>query len=229
MTTDTKEQLMKEIVDDALGNMADWRKPTSEASIGPEFPELVQSYCDDIEALKHEIREMLAKHSPTKLINTFQKNNYHGKKLLRDPEGTSFLLVNKIQLLKDREPAWFMAGWHVKQLELDTSHWRAFSRCTLVELTLLSIGLDPRKVAYDSLFERYGHLPAQDKMLQFVEDQFEAIANGLGVDPDDQSAGVDLMDFFLWVKKVKFKIDARFRTLLRETFGNGPDSTANVT
>lgn len=47
-----KENLMKEIVDDALGDLADWKKPTAEKSIGPQFPKLADEYLSDIQAIK---------------------------------------------------------------------------------------------------------------------------------------------------------------------------------
>lgn len=223
----SKPLLIKEIIEDALGNLADWKKPSSEKSIGPHFPELADEYSADLQALKEELCEMLQPWPTEELIKRFKQNNYNGRKLLCDPEGTSFQIVNKIRMLKAREPAWFISGWHVKAVEIDVPHWRAFSSCTLPELTLLSVGLDPRKVNFDALFKRYGHLDPQDKMLGFLEDQYEAIANGLSVDPDDETASVDLHKFYAWVKQVKFKISGRLRTMLRDKF---PDKahTANV-
>ncbi|MGJ8530439.1 hypothetical protein [Maritalea sp.] len=225
---DPKAILMKEIIDDALGDLANWKKPISEKSIGPHFPKLADEYHADIQALRQVLRKMLEPWSTEELIKHFQENNYNGRRLLRDPKGTCFEIVNKILMLKEREPAWFISGWHVKPVEIDVAHWRAFSSCTLPELTLLSVGLDPRKVNFDALFNRYGHLASQDKMLGFLEDQYEAIANGLGADPDDESAKLDLLAFYTWVKQVKFKIASRFRTMLRYKFIDEPDTGSAV-
>ncbi|MBB3994746.1 hypothetical protein GGR95_002394 [Sulfitobacter undariae] len=214
---------MKEIVDDALGDIADWKKPKSEKSIGPQFPKLADAFHADIQAIKQELYVMLEPWPAEELSKRFQEKSYNGQRLLRDPEGTSFEAVNKIRMLKAREPAWFISGWHVKAVEIDASHWRAFTGCNLPELTLLSVGIDPRKVNFDALFKRYGHTTPQDQMLQFIEDQYEAIANGLGVDPDDEERKHDLLTFYTWVKQVKFKIDARFRALLRDKFSDEPD------
>lgn len=225
---DQKEILIKEIIDDALGNLADWKKPTSQKSIGPNFPKLADAYYDDIQTIKQSLIKMLEPWPEEELVKRFQENNYNGRRLLRDPDGTSFLIVNEIQALKDREPAWFISGWHVKAVEFDVAYWRALSSCALPDLTLLSVGLDPRKVNFDALFQRYGHLDPQDKMLGFLEDQYEAIANGLGADPDDDKKKHDLLSFYTWVKQVKFKISARLRTMLREKFPDNPD-TASAT
>jgi hypothetical protein len=218
--TNPKSMLIEELIDDALGHLADWKKPISERSIGPQYPHLADEYCVDIESIKHDLRVMLAPWSEDELVKRFQKDNYNGCRVLRDPKGTSFLTVKRILALQAREPAWFISGWHVKALEIDAVYWRAFSSCTLPELTLMSVGLDPRKVNFDALFERYGHLGLQDKMLVFLEDQYEAIANGLGVDPDDERASISLSEFYTWVMQVKFKIDGRFRALLRDKFAN---------
>lgn len=228
METDAKPAVIEEIVDDALGDLARWEKPNVEPSIGPKFPELAEKYYTDIQATKHELRELLKPHSLDWLVSHFQTNNYNGKKVLRDRDGTSFKIVRRIDILRDRKPAWFIAGWHIKELELDVAHWRAFSRCTLIELTIMSVGLDPRKVNYDALFRRYGHLDPQDKMLEFIENQLEAIANGLALDPDNDLADVDLLDFRKWMKKVKFRVDARFRTLLRNKYGSMTDGAADA-
>jgi hypothetical protein len=135
-------------------------------------------------------------------------------------------MVAKIVALKNRKPAWFIAGWHVKELELDVPHWRAFSRANLVELTLMSVGLDPRKVGYDALFKRYGRSTEQDTMLYFLEDQYEAIANGLALDPDRETADVDMEEFYRWAKRVKFRLDERFRRLLRDKYNVGSSDKA---
>ncbi|UWR24996.1 hypothetical protein K3757_10930 [Sulfitobacter sp. S223] len=225
---DQKEFLMKEIMDDALGDLANWNKPTSQKSIGPNFPKLADAYYADIQTIKRSLLKMLEPWPAEELTKRFKENNYNGRRLLRDPEGTSFEIVNKIKLLKEREPAWFISGWHVKAVEIDVAHWRAFSSCTLPELTLLSVGLDPRKVNFDALLQRYGHLDSQDKMLGFLEDQYEAIANGLGVDPDNEENKHDLLTFFEWVKKVKFKISGRLRTMLREKFPDKPDTASAI-
>jgi hypothetical protein len=225
---DQKEILMKEIIDDALGELADWKKPTSQKSIGPSFPKLAASYHADIQAMKTSLLKMLEPWPAEELIKRFKEHNYNGRRLLRDPAGTSFVIVNKIQALKEREPAWFISGWHIKAVEIDVAYWRALSSCTLPDLTLLSVGLDPRKVNFDALFQRYGHLDPQDKMLGFLEDQYEAIANGLGADPDNEEKKHDLLTFFKWVKQEKFKISGRLRTMLREKFPDKPD-TASAT
>lgn len=224
---DSKSMLIEEIIYDALGHLADWQKPIVKKSIGPQFPQLADEYCAEIQAIKETLREMLDPLPQEALTEGFQTKNYNGRRLLRDPNGTSFQIVNRIKSLESREPAWFISGWHVKAVELDAAHWRAFSSCTLTELTLLSVGLDPRYVNYHALFKRYGHLDPQDKMLGFIEDQFEAIANGLGIDPENEEVVVELSKFYAWTKKVIFKIDSKFRTLLREKFNNLSDETAS--
>jgi hypothetical protein len=227
MIADSKDVLIKKIIDDALGDLADWQKPIALPSIGPKFPELADQFHDDVLNMRQELHEILESQSVETLTNRYRNDNYNGAKTLRDPKGVDFLTVRKIKTLLGRKPAWFIAGWHIKELELDVPHWRAFSRCNLLELTIMSVGLDPRKVGYDALFERYYHLTKQDKMLNFLEDQFEAIANGLSLDPDDEKSSVDLEVFYRWARKVKFKLDDRFRRFLREKYGDvSSDATA---
>jgi len=118
---DQKENLMKEIIDDALGDLADWKKPTSQKSIGPNFPELADAYYDDIQVIKQSLLKMLEPWPAEELIKRFQEKNYNGRRLLRDPDGTCFEIVTKIQQLKERKPAWFVSGWHVKAVEIDVA------------------------------------------------------------------------------------------------------------
>lgn len=228
MTALSKEVLIDEIIRDALGNLADWSKPVALPSVGPKFPELGDQFNEDIQSIKQELREMLNPLSVEILTSRHKEDNYNRTKTLRDPKGVEFHMVAKIATLMRRKPAWFIAGWHIKELELDVPHWRAFSRSNLVELTVMSVGLDPRKVAYDPLFKHYGRSTEQDTMLYFLEDQFEAIANGLALDPEDEYADTDMEEFFRWTKRVKFRVDDRFRRLLREKYGDASADKADT-
>ena len=228
MMDDSKDVIIEKIIDDALGDLADWQNPIALPSIGPKFPELADQFQDDVWSMRQELREVLEPQSVETLTNRYRKDNYNGAKTLRDPKGVDFLTVQKIKTLSGRRPAWFIAGWHIKELELDVPYWRAFSRCNLVELTIMSVGLDPRKIGYDALFKRYGHSTEQNKMLYFLENQFEAIANGLMLDPEDEKSGVDLEEFYRWARKVKFKLDDRFRRFLREKYGDVPSEATGV-
>jgi len=134
---DKKDILMKEIIGDALGDLADWKKPSSQKSIGPNFPELADAYLADIQAIKQTLSEMLKPWPAEELIKRFQEKNYNGRRQLRDPEGTSFEIVIKIQRLKEREPAWFIFGW------LDLSRFRAAPSARLSHFPFESDGAFP--------------------------------------------------------------------------------------
>jgi hypothetical protein len=92
-----------------------------------------------------------------------------GKRRLHDPKGIHYLIVKRIEKLKASEPAWFICGWHVPKYEADVAYWRAYSRCSVVQLTLLSVGLDPGMVGYNALFKRYGQSEDTNKMFHFIE------------------------------------------------------------
>lgn len=218
MTAYDKEKLVDNIIRDALGNLYDWSKPTAAQSIGPKYPELAEEFRQDIQSLRQELYDMLIKRSVENSNGRYVEANYRGTRTSWDPHGLDFQMAARVKALKCREPAWFIAGWHIKELELDVPHWRAFSRGNLIELTIMSVGLDPRKVGYDALFKRYGRSTEQDTMLNFLEDQYEAIANGLALDPDEETANADLGEFYHWAKRVNFRLDDRFRRLLREKY-----------
>lgn len=216
--TDSKNEVISKVISNALGELAHYKEPVVRASIGPSFPEIAEHFEEQRVLLCDELRKHLELFSIEDLNQDFLRKGNNGRFRLNDLLGASFEFVSRIENLRRKQPAWFISGWHVRAHEVDVTYWRAFNRCSLAELTILSIGLDPRKVTYDALFRHYAHSNEQDLMLYFFEDQYEAIANGLGLDPDNQDLNVDLGDFFTWAKNVGFVLELRFRRMLREKY-----------
>lgn len=217
--TDRKENLIAQVTSIALGKLALWEKPVVGVSLGPAFPELADRFDHQIFLLFGELRRHLEQFSVESLTQEFLLKK-DGRFRLADPHGLSFGIAKKIAGLHAKQPAWFISGWHVRASELNVGYWRAFSSCSLAALSLLSVGLDPRKVTYDALFGYYGYSEEQDAMLYFFEDRYEAIANGLGLDPDSQGLNVDFGEFFSWTNNVGFSLDIRFRRMLKEKYKN---------
>lgn len=215
--TDTKQAKKMEVISRALGDMAQYEPPDAKPSIGPSFPDIAEDFKEQHLALCEKLDAHLEPWTVEGLQAEFLTKGPNGFYRLEDPHGLSCELVQQIIQLRSQKPAWFISGWHVKPHEVDVGYWRAFNSCSLPELTLLSLGLDPRKITYDALFTHYGHSDAQDQMLYFVEDVNEAIANGLNVDPDGDQK-VDLRVFDVWRKSVGFSLENRFTRLLREKF-----------
>lgn len=101
-------------------------------------------------------------------------------------------------------------------LQLDVAYWRQFQTYNLTQAALLCVGRDPRKTTFDLVMALNGRSPEADELLCFLEDLYEAIANGLGVDPKDGEAKVDAQALLGWVDSKSVQIDPRFRRMLKK-------------
>jgi hypothetical protein len=210
--------LIDEIMTEALGALKEWEKPVAKPSVGPAYPEIADRFDVELTELRQGLIKKLVGLSVQELQENFLVRRHSRKYPLNDMSSIHFELVNHIVKLQRTMPAWFISGWHVAELEAEIPYWRSYTQCSLAQLNILSVGLDPRQVGYDALFQRYGHSEAQDSMLEFLEDRYEAIANGLGLDPNDQEAVAGLEAFYDWSTQTKFRLEARFQRMLRDRF-----------
>lgn len=72
---------------------------------------------------------------------------------------------------------------------------------------MLSLGRDPRKTTFAAVMTHYGRSGPGDRVLYFLEDRYNAIADGLGLDRNDEDSMIDAFSV---------SVDERFRRMFNE-------------
>ena len=211
---ENKDDLIGHIVAEAFEDLNEWKRPLTLKSVGPCFPFVYESFEEDLETLRQDIRHALSQYSVEDLKTEFPSSKTGAFNPLFNPDGRHGRLAKRLSKLKKSVPQDFVGGWSVKGKEVDISHWRGFSSVTLAEATLLSVGRDPRFTNYDALFLTYGRSTEANALLYFLEDRYEAIANGLGADPENGAAKVEVAKLFDWILFAAVHVDERFRRML---------------
>lgn len=215
------EDQIEQIIDFALGRLATWKRPLTLKSVGPAHPQVLDDFERELRDLRAELRATLeTEYLPDQLSKAFPQSQASNP--LFQIRGKHQELVRKIRYLDERRPQGFIGGWSVGGREIDIAHWRGFPALSINEITLLSVGRDPRKTDCDYLFTQYGRSKEADEMLDFLEDRQEQIARAFGFDPDDSVAKISATEFLHWVNKSSIKIDERFRRMLRENWAPKP-------
>lgn len=210
-----KVDLIRRIIDGALGDLAKWRRPVSCPSVGPAFPEVFDRFEQDIVRLRAALEDRLALWSMAELGEILIDSEAPGLNALFDKGGRLSRLAADLQRLKNRIPADFLGGWSVEGKEIDLPYWTAFQSVALDDAVFLSLGREPRKANVDALCARYGQSDEEDTMLYFLEDRRELIADAMGCDPEGGKGRVVLKAFLDWVEETRLPIDPAFHRALR--------------
>ena len=224
MSRGTKDRIIDRIVAAALGDLFQWRRPIAKPSVGPSFPEVIDAFEVDLEKLITDIRSLLWGHDVDRLERDFQDSTAPALNLLFDRNGLYSDIAERLHDLKRSRPPDFIGGWAIAEREIDLPYWRGAASYTLSEAVLLCVGRDPRYTSFDGVTTMYGRSDQIDELLYFLEDLYESVAAGLGVDPENPQACVDAKSLLRWVEDKSIRIDARFRRMLREyhNTGDGP-------
>jgi len=214
MDVSNQNDLVDRIIAEAFEHLDEWRRPTSLKSVGPAFPEVYPRFEEQLCLLRQDIRRALSLYSVEELRSEYPNSLTAAFNPLFDPDGRHGRLAKRLAKLKKTAPQDFVGGWSVKGKELDIAHWRGFTSFSLAEATLLSVGRDPRLTNYDSVFQGYGRSEEADELLYFLEDRYEAIANGLGVNPEDSTTRVDAGRLIGWILYARVQVDERFRRMV---------------
>jgi hypothetical protein len=222
-----RNDLIRRIIEGALGELAHWQRPVSSPGIGPAFPEVFDHFEGELSRLRAAIEEQLSLCSLQELSEISPGSEAPKLNPFHDEQGRLGHLAIALRSLKSRVPQDFVGGWAVAGKEVDLSYWAAFATISLDDLVFLSLGREPRKASLRAVCDTYGRSDEADTLLYFLEDRLELIANAMGCDPVDSKAMVGLKAFFDWVQEARFPIDQRFHLALRRRFHpeTGPSHT----
>ena len=216
MQTVPRELRIEQIIDHAFEDLNDWARPNvMEGSIGLGFPEVFVDFEKTLCELRDDIRGILQKVEDKELDLGFPPSTTPNFNPLFDRKGLFSAIAKRLHRAKRDMPPDFVGGWAIKEAQVDLSYWRTFQTYSLHQAALLCVGRDPRKTSFDPLMEKYGRSPQADELLYFLEDLYEALANGLGLDPEDGETTVNAQALLNWVNVKTVMIDPRFRRMLK--------------
>lgn len=150
------------------------------------------------------------------LQNDFARTTTAAFNLLFDTFGRAGHLAGRLARLKKDRPMDYVGGWAINGREVDQPHWRGMARYTLAEAAMLSLGRDPRKTTFAAVMKHYGRTDPGDRVLFFLEDRYNAIADGLGLDRNDEDDMIDADRFYDWIDAFSVSVDERFRRMFNE-------------
>lgn len=210
MATRTKDDLVAEIIEFALEDLATWRPPTSRQSVGPTSPEIFERFFQELRKLRGDLADELRHIPEDRLCKEYPATVTPAFNPLFDRHGPHSDLAMQLANLKRRAPPDFAGGWAIKEKQIDLAHWSAQASYSLAETALLSVGRDPRTTGYSAVCRAYGRTDEADDALYFLEDLYESIANGMGLNPATEETRVDAGQFLDWVETHNVRIDVRF-------------------
>jgi hypothetical protein len=225
-----RSDLIRRIVEGALGELAHWQRPAPLPSIGPAFPEVFDRFERQLSQLRTAVEEQLALWSLPELRQISPESEAPKLNPLFDEQGRLGQLAITLRSLKSQVPQDFVGGWSVAGKEVDLQYWVASATISLDDLVFLSLGREPRQASLRAVCDTYGRSDEADKLLYFLEDRLELIANAMGCDPADSKAMIGLKAFFDWVQEVRFPIDPGFHLALRRRFDpeTGPSHAEGI-
>ena len=216
MQTVPRELRIQQIIVHAFEDLNGWTRPNVlEASIGPGYPEVFVSFERTLRRLREDIRRTLQNLDDAELDCGFPPSTTPSINPLFDRKGLFAAIARRFHLAKRDKPPNFVGGWAIKEASLEVGYWRTFQSYSLTQAALLCVGRDPRKTSFDQLMKQYGRSSEADELLYFLEDLYEALANGLGLDPKDGETTVNAQALLNWVNIKTVKIDPRFRRMLK--------------
>lgn len=211
-----KARMIDGIIRFVLEDLMSWSEPQPLKNIGPASPEVFKQFTAALEACKTELRAYLAMLPVEELQRDFPPTTTAARNLLFDGDGRAGHLAQALAGLKRDRPMDYLGGWAIKGREVDQPHWRGMARYTLAEAAMLSLGRDPRKTSFAAVMKHYGRSDPGDQVLYFLEDRYNAIADGLGLDRNDEDAMVDADAFYAWIDTFSVSVDERFRRMIHE-------------
>jgi hypothetical protein len=195
-----KTELIEKIMRRALGDLYDWRSPKLMPGIGPQYPQIFQEFEQRRSSYCTKIKELLEAKTVVQLRSEFLRSVGSALNPFLQHNGIYFESVAELDRLCKSRPPWFAGGWCVDRFRLDAEYWGAAHAVTAFEAALMLVGVDPRKVIYDALFDGYGQDNRTDEVLYFLEDQFELIVRKFG-DPDEAKVSIPIRELSLWVER----------------------------
>lgn len=209
-----KEELIAEIIRRTLDDLANWEPAKLMPGVGPQYPEIHQTFARKRTRYCDKVRELLRGMSVDRLRSEFLKGTGSASNPLVQRHGIYFDYVKELDQLNKFRPAWFAGGWSVEGLRLDPTYWGAATTVSVKEAALMIVGVEPRKVEYDTFFEAYGEDDRTDEVLYFLEDIFELLVRKFG-DPDEADIEIPLADLCAWVEQYDVVVSFVLRDIFR--------------
>ena len=216
MSDPAKDQMIDGIIRFALEELVSWSTPLPLKNIGPAYPEVFKQFTAALEAFKADLRTYLLMLPVRELQQDFPPTTTAAFNLLFDGHGRAGHLAQRLARLKKDRPMDYVGGWAIKGREVDQPHWRGMARYTLAEAGMLSLGRDPRKTTFAAVMKHYGRSDPGDRVLYFLEDRYNAIADGLGLDRHDEDVMIDADSFYVWIDTFSVSVDERFRRMIND-------------
>lgn len=211
-----RDELIDGIILFALEDLVTWSEPLPLKNIGPSYPEEFRKFTDKLEAFKADLRTHLRMLTLQELQNDFPRTTTAAFNLLFDDFGRAGHLAQRLARLKKDRPMDCVGGWAIKGREVDQPHWRGMACYTLAEAAMLSLGRDPRETTFAAVMKHYGRSDPGDRVLYFLEDRYNAIADGLDLDRNDEDAMIDADRFYDWIDTFSVSVDERFRRMIND-------------
>lgn len=216
MSGPVKDQMIDGIIRFALEELVSWSAPVPLKNIGPAYPEVFKQFTAALEVFRADLRAYLLMLPVQELQQDFPPTTTAVRNPLFDGNGRAGHLAQRLARLKKDRPMDYVGGWAIKGREVDQPHWRGMAAYTLAEAAMLSLGRDPRNTTFAAVMKHYGRSDPGDRVLYFLEDRYNAIADGLGLDRNDEDGKIDADQFYIWIDTFSVSLDERFRRMIND-------------
>lgn len=228
LSTNEKDALIKDATTLALGELASWQRPKVLPGVGPRPVDIFFDFERDLSELRSDI-EARARKIPAEVL----QREYCGQIGLEtspftQEHGIHHATSARIRALSSALPEWFAGGWTVKGRLPDGRHWKSANVLTLEEAALLTVGVEPKLVDYSQLFGAYGKDVRSDRVLYFLEDRYEEIARGVGVNPDPKSK-IEVDQLADWIVSEGVSVATEFRVIFKSKFTSAESASRKDT
>lgn len=221
-TSDEKDELIAEIVRRTLDRLSDWKPAKLMPGVGPHHPQVHSEFAQKLAEYRDRVGSILALKSVEELRTEYLKDIGSAFNPLTKKHGIHFDLFRQLERLKASRPPWFGMGWSVQGFLLDPKYWMAADTVSLEEAALLMVGVEPRDVRFDALFDGYSQDTRIDDILYFLEDYFELLVRRFG-DPDLGPVQIHLGDLCLWVEQSGIEVSNELGDIIKSRKRLVPD------
>ena len=224
MKSNVKEDLIQEILRRTLDELSDWKPAILMPGVGPQHPEIHFDFKSKLDIYQ---RKIVAK------LNTLPMDELQANYLM--PKGSAlnpltkkhdihFNLAKELASLKRQCPPWFGAGWSEKSHSIEIDYWTAVKTVNIDEAALMLVGVEPRLICYDNLFNAYEFDSRTDEVLYFLEDRFELLIRRFG-EPKNGILSIPTDDLYAWVNETDLLVPLQFRSIIKNVLGDAPKTT----
>ena len=190
-----------------LGNLLDWQVPQLKQTVGPFDPAAFNGYDERRKKLIDACIEQLHSYSDNEIdeiVQTMKKGD-------EDSHGWQKFSHGEVLNFRGGPPKWFIGGFGHPDHIADFDYWTKMPHFSVVELTCLTIGINPSEFEKRDLDKLISSIdrPKVFHVLQFLLRRYEQLWRTFG------SSGAYPRLFVDWAKKVEFDSHPGFIEPLR--------------